>query len=122
MGFGHRIYRVRDPRADALNAAIARLQNSASVDLDRLALAARVESAALAALKHHKPGRPLLTNVEFYTALLLEALGFPRDTFTAVFATGRIGGWIAHCREQEANGRLIRPKSVYVGPQPRQAA
>ena len=75
-----------------------------------------VETAALAALKRHKPDRPLATNVEFYTALLLEALGFPRETFTAVFAVGRVGGWIAHAREQAATGRLIRPKSLYVGP------
>jgi citrate synthase len=122
MGFGHRIYRVRDPRADALKAALARLEQVGAVNARRMALAARVEAEALAALKAHKPDRPLDTNVEFYTALLLEALGFPRETFTAVFAAGRVLGWIAHAREQAATGRLIRPKSVYVGPQPREAA
>ena len=81
-----------------------------------------VESAALAALRQHKPDRPLLTNVEFYTALLLEALGFPRETFTAVFAIGRVGGWIAHAREQATTGKLIRPKSLYVGPESKEAA
>ena len=81
-----------------------------------------VEAAALAALARHKPDRPLKTNVEFYTALLLEALGFPRQSFTALFATGRIGGWIAHAREQAATGRLIRPQSRYVGPEPKAAA
>jgi citrate synthase len=55
-------------------------------------------------------------NVEFYTALLLEALGFPPDAFTAVFATGRMAGWLAHAREQRLTGRLIRPQSRYVGP------
>lgn len=122
MGFGHRIYRVRDPRADALKSALARLDKLNAIDGARAALATRVEAVALAALKAHKPDRPLETNVEFYTALLLEAVGFPRDTFTAVFAAGRIGGWIAHAREQAANGRLIRPKSRYVGPVPRVAA
>lgn len=122
MGFGHRIYRARDPRADALAAALERLKASGNVDATRMALAMTVEQAALAALKRHKPDRPLLTNVEFYTALLLEALGFPRETFTAVFAIGRTGGWIAHAREQAITGKLIRPKSVYVGPVPRQAA
>jgi len=122
MGFGHRIYRVRDPRADALAAALARLKSTGNVDATRMALAGAVETAALAALKQHKPDRPLLTNVEFYTALLLEALGFPRETFTAVFAIGRVGGWIAHAREQAMTGKLIRPKSVYVGPEAKVAA
>lgn len=120
MGFGHRIYRVRDPRADALKAGLARIGNA--VDASRLALAAAVEVAALKALKQHKPDRPLDTNVEFYTAVLLEAVGFPRETFTAVFAAGRVGGWIAHAKEQAATGRLIRPKSRYVGPTPKVAA
>ena len=66
--------------------------------------------------------RVLQTNVEFYTALLLEALGFPRDAFTAVFAIGRTGGWIAHSREQALHGRLIRPRSRYRGPHPQQVA
>lgn len=122
MGFGHRIYRVRDPRADALKAALGRIEKVGAVNADRTGLASAVETAALEALRAHKPDRRLDTNVEFYTALLLEALGFPRDTFTAVFAAGRVVGWIAHAREQDATGRLIRPKSVYVGPTPREAA
>ncbi len=122
MGFGHRIYRVRDPRADALSAAIARLNKAGVVDSSRMELAAQIETAALASLKRHKPERALQTNVEFYTALLLEALGFPRDAFTAVFAAGRVGGWIAHAREQAESGRLIRPKSRYIGPLPQEAA
>jgi citrate synthase len=122
MGFGHRVYRVRDPRADVLKAALERLARSGAVDTTRIALAQHVESAALAALKRHKPDRVLATNVEFYPALLLEALGFPRDAFTAIFAASRIGGWIAHAKEEAANGRLIRPKSHYVGPLPREAA
>ncbi len=118
MGFGHRIYRVRDPRADALKSAIRRLGQ----DAGRIAHAEAVEQAALAILRERKPGRPLETNVEFYTALLLEALGFPPEAFTCVFATGRTIGWLAHAREQIAGGRLIRPQSVYVGPRPQQAA
>jgi citrate synthase len=122
MGFGHRIYRVRDPRADALKAALDRLAGSGSVDTARIALAGHVEAEALAALRRHKPDRVLATNVEFYPALLLEALGFPRDCFTAIFAASRMGGWIAHAKEEAANGRLIRPKSRYVGPLPKEAA
>jgi citrate synthase len=122
MGFGHRIYRVRDPRADALRAALVRLRNGGGGDDGRLALADAVERAALEQLAARKPQRPLATNVEFMTALLLEALGFPREAFAAVFAMGRVVGWLAHAREQAISGRLIRPQSRYVGPQPRQAA
>lgn len=118
MGFGHRIYRVRDPRADALKKAVRSLAAAGRVPADRLALAEAVEAAALALLKRKKPDRPLETNVEFYTALLLEALGFPREAFTCVFAAGRMAGWLAHAQEQIATGRLIRPQSRYVGPVP----
>jgi citrate synthase len=121
MGFGHRIYRVRDPRADALKAALRPLVSNGQVNAERIALAEAVESAALAILKERKPDRPLETNVEFYTALLLDALGFSRDAFTAVFAIGRTLGWIAHAREQVLEGRLIRPQSRYVGPMPKVA-
>jgi len=122
MGFGHRVYRVRDPRADALKTAVRMLAGAGAIDPARLALAESLEGTALAQLKAKKPDRPLDTNVEFYTALLLEALGFPREAFTGVFAMGRVGGWIAHAREQAETGRLIRPMSVYVGPTPSQAA
>ncbi len=122
MGFGHRIYRVRDPRADALKAAVARLGHGAERLPGRLAFAEAVEAAALAILKARKPDRPLQTNVELYTALLLEALALPPAAFTGVFAMGRVAGWIAHAREQAAGGRLIRPQSRYVGPAPKLAA
>lgn len=118
MGFGHRIYRVRDPRADALKRAIRTLDPSSG----RLAYAEAVEQAALDILRRRKPDRSLQTNVEFYTALLLEALAFPPDAFTCVFAMGRAIGWIAHAREQLESGRLIRPQSLYVGPTPMRAA
>lgn len=122
MGFGHRVYRVRDPRADALKTAVRKMSEGSNVRPGRVAFAEAVEAAALATLKEHKPDRALDTNVEFYTALLLEALDFPPAAFTCVFAMGRVAGWIAHAREQVAGGRLIRPQSIYVGPQPRQAA
>ena len=116
MGFGHRIYRVRDPRADALKRAIQTLEAGSG----RLAYAEAVEQAALAILRERKPDRVLQTNVEFYTALLLEALRFPPDSFTCVFAMGRTIGWIAHAQEQIASKRLIRPQSRYVGALPQQ--
>jgi citrate synthase len=118
MGFGHRIYRVRDPRADVLKAALGRLRR----DAGHLALAEAVEAAALSILARRKPGRRLDINVEFYTALLLDALGVPREGFTPIFAAGRMAGWVAHAAEQERTGRIIRPQSRYVGPWPTRAA
>ena len=122
MGFGHRVYKVRDPRADALKGAVRALCERSNQLPGRLEFAEAVEQAALAILKDRKPDRSLQTNVEFYTALLLEALEFPPPAFTCVFGMGRVTGWIAHAREQLAGGRLIRPQSRYVGPRPRKAA
>ena len=102
-------------------AAVVRAQAGAA-KRGRLEFAEAVEKAALDILKAHKPDRPLDTNVEFYTALLLEALAFPPSAFTCVFAMGRVAGWVAHAREQVAGGRLIRPASVYVGSMPKKAA
>jgi citrate synthase len=115
MGFGHRIYKVRDPRADVLKRAVDALGG----DTADLGLAAEVEAYAREALAKAKPGRRLDTNVEFYTAILLDALKIPRDAFTPIFATGRSAGWTAHAIEQQRTGRLLRPTSVYAGPMPR---
>ena len=117
MGFGHRVWRVRDPRADALKGALERLGPGAG----RVAFAEEVERRALAALHRRKPDRPLETNVEFYTALLLDAVGLPRDAFTPVFALARTPGWLAHALEQQKTGRLIRPAANYIGPRPEAA-
>ena len=114
MGFGHRIYRVRDPRADVLAVAAGRLYTTDG-DRELYDLALGVEQAALRLLEEHKPGRNLQTNVEFYTALLLHGLGLPTELFTPTFAAGRVAGWAAHCFEQRALDRLIRPQSLYVG-------
>lgn len=115
MGFGHRIYRTRDPRADVLKAALQRL----APDTPRLDFAMKVERAAQAKLAARHKGRALDTNVEFYTALLLDALGVPRALFTPVFAMGRVAGWTAHAIEHHARkGRLIRPDSIYDGAMP----
>ncbi|MEI9932181.1 MAG: citrate synthase/methylcitrate synthase [Rhizomicrobium sp.] len=114
MGFGHRIYRVRDPRADVLKATVTTL-GANSVDLP---FAAEVEAYARQSLAKSKPDRPLDTNVEFFTAILLDALRIPRQCFTPVFAIARAAGWTAHAREQVRVGRLLRPNSVYVGEMP----
>jgi citrate synthase len=117
MGMGHRVYRVRDPRAFVLERAIAQLEASsdaASPIGRRLRLARAVEKEAEAQLAARHPDRPLKANVEFYTAVLLETLGLPRTLFTPTFATSRAAGWCAHVDEQRTHGRLIRPKSRYV--------
>jgi citrate synthase len=114
MGFGHRIYRVRDPRADVLKAAIERL----AADGTTLPFAGEVESYIRAALRKKNPDRPLETNVEFFTAILLDALKIPRQAFTPIFAVSRAAGWTAHALEQRRTGRLIRPSSSYVGAKP----
>ena len=114
MGFGHRIYRVRDPRADVLADAAERLYKTDG-DRELYELALEVEKTALRLLAEHKPGRNLQTNVEFYTALLLHGLRLPTELFTPTFAVGRVAGWTAHCFEQRDLDRLIRPQSEYVG-------
>jgi citrate synthase len=114
MGFGHRVYKVRDPRAEVLAAAAARLfERGGDHRLYEDALV--VEEVILRVLRELKPGRRLETNVEFYTALLLHGVGLDADLFSPTFAAARAGGWTAHVLEQIEENRLIRPASVYVG-------
>ncbi|MBX3185388.1 MAG: citrate synthase [Labilithrix sp.] len=116
MGMGHRIYRVRDPRAFVLERAVSvleRAEGDASPIGRRLRLARAVEAEAEAQLAARHPDRPLKANVEFYTAILLEAVGLPRTLFTPTFAVARAAGWCAHVDEQRRFGRLIRPRSIY---------
>ena len=117
MGMGHRVYRVRDPRAAVLEGAIERLAVAAGGGR-RLALARAVEQEATRLLAERKPDRPLRANVEFFTAVLLDAVSVDRRTMTPVFAAARVVGWCAHVFEQRAVGRLVRPSSTYVGPDP----
>ncbi|WP_298378204.1 citrate synthase/methylcitrate synthase [uncultured Bradyrhizobium sp.] len=115
MGFGHRVYRVRDPRADVLKVAIERLEASGA----DLPFAGEVEAYIRQALRKKNPERPLETNVEFFTAILLDGLAIPRQAFTPIFAVARAAGWTAHALEQRRTGRLIRPSSSYVGAVPK---
>ncbi len=118
MGFGHRVYKVRDPRADVLARAAERMFTRGG-DMSLYTLARSVEADALRLLEEYKPGRRLQTNVEFYTALLLHGLGFDVALFTPTFAVSRVSGWIAHAFEQRRANRIIRPQSEYVGPRNR---
>ncbi len=123
MGMGHRIYKVRDPRAAIFEKAIGRLEEAhthagtknSNQNLSRLPLARAVERQAEQILAELHPEKPLKANVEFYTAVLLDSLQIPHQLFSSMFAAGRVGGWLAHLAEQRALGRLIRPASRYTG-------
>ncbi|MFZ5896632.1 MAG: citrate synthase [Myxococcota bacterium] len=113
MGMGHRIYRVRDPRAFVLERATQTL--AAGLHTERVKLARSVERAASELLAERYPRRKLCANVEFFTAVLLEAVGMPRALFTATFAAARVAGYCAHIAEQRRSGRIVRPASIFVG-------
>jgi citrate synthase len=112
MGFGHRVYRAYDPRAAALREVAEGMGNTA----EWLRLAVAVEDIALQKLAEKSPDRPLKTNVEYYTAAVLQGIGLPPDLFPTTFALARHAGWTAHVLEQGAANRLIRPDVRYTGP------
>jgi len=121
MGMGHRVYRVRDPRAAVLEGAIQLLATEPGMR-PRLEVGRHVEQAARALLRERSVGRRLEANVEFYTAVLLDAVGLDRRDFTPTFATARVAGWCAHVLEHRRTGRLVRPALRYVGRLPDVAA
>jgi citrate synthase len=116
MGFGHRVYRAEDPRARVLR------QTAREIGAPRLEVAEGLEQAALAELHERKPDRVLATNVEFWSAVVLDFAHVPPDLFTPMFSCARVAGWAAHILEQKREGRLIRPTARYVGPGPRPAS
>jgi citrate synthase len=113
MGFGHRVYRAEDPRARVLR------RTAREIAAPRLEVAEKLEEAALAELKARRPDRVLATNVEFWSAVVLDYASVPPDLFTPMFTCARVAGWSAHILEQKREGRLIRPTAQYVGPGPR---
>jgi citrate synthase len=113
MGFGHRVYRAEDPRARVLRAAARELR------APRLEAAEALEQAALAELHARRPDRVLATNVEFWSAVVLDFAQVPTELFTPMFACARTAGWSAHILEQKRENRLIRPSASYVGEPPR---
>lgn len=114
MGFGHRVYKTRDPRAEALRTVAASLTNGDPW----LDLAVHVEETAIRLLEQYKPGRRLYTNVEFFAAAVMRSVSMPAELFTPTFAASRMVGWTAHIVEQAANNRIFRPQSAYIGPLP----
>lgn len=115
MGFGHRIYRAEDPRARLLRRTARELGSP------RCDVAEELERVALAELHARKPDRVLATNVEFWSAVVLDIAGIPPDLYPALFACARVAGWSAHILEQKREAKLIRPSAKYVGPGPRSA-
>jgi citrate synthase len=113
MGFGHRVYRAEDPRARVLRRTAKELGS------ERFEVAEALEEAALAELRARKPDRVLATNVEFWSAVVLDFAEIPPELFTPMFACARTAGWSAHILEQKITGRLIRPSAKYIGPGPR---
>jgi citrate synthase len=113
MGFGHRVYRAEDPRARILR-DVAR-----DLGAPRYEVAAALEREALTQLRERRPDRALATNVEFWSAVILDFAEVPPEMFTSMFTCARIAGWSAHILEQKRTGRLIRPSARYVGPKPR---
>ena len=116
MGFGHRVYRAEDPRARVLR------RTAKEVGAPRAEVAERLEEAALRELQARKPDRVLATNVEFWSAVVLDFAGVPPELFTPLFTCARTAGWSAHIMEQKREARLIRPTAKYVGPAPRSVA
>ena len=116
MGFGHRVYRAEDPRARLLRKTAQELESP------RFEVAEELERAALAELHRRKPDRVLATNVEFWSAVVLDVAEIPHDLTPAMFACARVAGWSAHILEEKRTGRLIRPSAQYVGPAARPAS
>ena len=114
MGFGHRVYRAEDPRARVLR------RTAKEIGAPRAEVAEALENAALAELKVRSPDRVLATNVEFWSAVVLDYADIPPELFTPMFASARVAGWSAHIMEQKREARLIRPTAKYVGPEPRE--
>jgi citrate synthase len=112
MGFGHRVYKTRDPRAEALSAVARQLSGGD----ERLDLATYVEDLVVRLLEEYKPGRRLYANVEFWAAAVLKCVAMPTELYTPTFSVARVVGWTAHILEQAADNQLIRPDARYVGP------
>ncbi|MDH3754987.1 MAG: citrate synthase [Acidimicrobiia bacterium] len=115
MGFGHAVYRADDPRSILLRGV------AESMGGDLVERAVAIEAEVLATLRAWKPEATIVTNVEYYAAVVLHLAGVPREMFTATFGVSRVIGWCAHALEQAADNKIMRPSARYVGPEPRRA-
>lgn len=118
MGFGHRVYKNFDPRANIIKKSCDEILDKLGVDDPVLDIAKRLEEVALN--DSYFVERKLYPNVDFYSGIIYRALGFPTDMFTVLFALGRLPGWIAQWKEMRENKEPIgRPRQVYIGPKQR---
>jgi citrate synthase len=117
MGFGHRVYKNFDPRAKMLRKVCERLLDALDVDDPLLDIARKLEEIALS--DNYFIDRKLYPNVDFYSGIILRAIGIPLNMYTVLFAIGRLPGWIAHWREQNLSPelRIARPRQIYTGSQ-----
>jgi len=113
MGFGHRVYRAEDPRSRVLK------RTAKELGAPNIEIAEELEAVALRVLQERHPERVLATNVEYYSAVVLDVADIPPPLAPAMFACSRVAGWSAHILEQKRTGRLFRPSAKYVGPAPR---
>src|SRR6266511_987792 len=113
MGFGHRIYRAEDPRSRLLK------RTARELGVPNIEIAEELEEVALRVLQERHPERVLATNVEYYSAVVLDVAEIPPPLAPAMFACSRVAGWSAHILEQKRTGRLFRPSARYIGPAPR---
>lgn len=120
MGFGHRVYRVIDPRASILFEVAKELAAEASEEA-KLYFDMSTEMVRVMDREMEKRGRQVKPNVDFYSASVYRMLGFPIDMYTPIFAVARIAGWMAHLYEQYADNRLVRPLMHYTGPSGKRA-
>jgi citrate synthase len=116
MGFGHAVYRADDPRSDLLKEVAEGLGG------ELVERAIEIEDRVLSLLRKWKPEATIVTNVEYYAAVVLHLAGLPQEMFTPAFTTSRVIGWVAHLLEQAADNKIMRPKARYVGPEPRALA
>jgi len=116
MGFGHRVYRAEDPRSRLLK------RTAKELGAPNVEVAEELEAVALKALQERSPDRVLATNVEYYSAIVLDVAEIPPPLVPAMFACSRVAGWSAHILEQKRTGRLFRPSARYVGPTERSLA
>jgi citrate synthase len=116
MGMGHRVYKAKDPRAIIMEEFLLELSKRKK-DTRNYDILKQVEKTFRERME--EKGKPIYPNVDFFSGAVYNLLGIPKILFTPIFAISRVAGWLAHILEQRSDNRLYRPKSLYVGTEPR---